>query len=122
MPNVTAARRAFLAEAYRQVASAVDTSVQAAHPLAPQIVEPSMLVHAADAATEVARRQTLRAARRRWFQVVVPMTDTYLDVDLGDVIALTHPRFGLSGGALVRVLGIQPDAQGNRITWTLWGG
>lgn len=102
--------------------TSTDSSVQTAHPLAPQIIEQSLLTSASDAATEVARRQTLRGTARRWFQCVIEMSDANMAaVELGKVVSLTHPRFGLSGGALFRIMGILPDSNTNRLTLTLWG-
>lgn len=120
--SVTAARRAFLAAQYRAAATAPDSGIRAAHPLAPQYVEPSLMLNESDAAAEATRRQTIRGTQRRWLQIVVTMSDdANLGVDLGDVISLTHPRFGLSGGVSFRVMGIQPDAQNDQITFVLWG-
>jgi hypothetical protein len=39
---------------------------------------------------------------------------------LGAVGTLQHPRFGLSAGVLVRVIGIEPNAAARQLTLTLW--
>src|SRR5207244_796405 len=42
-------------------------------------------------------------------------------LDRGDVVLMTHPRYGLSAGKQFRVLGIVPDATRRRRTLLLWG-
>lgn len=96
-----------------------DAGVQTTHLLAEATVEDSLYTTAADAQAEATRRQTLRGTARSAYRVTVSLED-YASVDLGDVGTLTHPRFGLSGGALVRVLGVEPDARNRSVTLTLW--
>lgn len=96
-----------------------DTAVQTAHLLAGATVEDALYTTQADAQAECDRRQTLRGVMRSAYRVTVSLAD-YASVDLGAVGTLTHPRFGLSGGALVRVLGVEPDARNRSVTLTLW--
>jgi len=42
-------------------------------------------------------------------------------VDLGDVVRVVYPRFGLSGGKLFNVHGIQYDARKFEVEMELWG-
>lgn len=118
---VSEAQRAFLAEEWRTAATAVDAAVLAAHPLAPVITEQTLYVNASDAGAEATRRQTIRGTKRRWFQITVELSDANLAADLGTVISLAHPRFGLAAGVLFRVMGVQPDAANHTLTLTLWG-
>jgi hypothetical protein len=108
-PSVSDARRAYLAKGWREVAD-TDSAVQTVHLLAGQVVEESLLAEEADAQAEVERRQTLRGVVRRLFEAVVPLTDDTEDVDLNDVLELTHSRYGLSAGASFRVIGHRLDA------------
>jgi len=115
---VSAARKADLGREWRE--AVVDApSVLTAHKLATSVVEDTCYTTQADAAAEATRRQTLRGTQRNAFQVTVPFDD-FAAVALGDVGTLTHPRFGLSGGVLVRVLGIEPHAAERTITLTCW--
>jgi hypothetical protein len=102
-------------------ATATDATVLTAHPLSVPIIEESLLTNVVDAATEATRRQTLRGVFRQWYQITVEMDDTNIALELGDVVSQTHPRFGLSGGRLLRVLGIQPDASNNTMVLSAWG-
>jgi len=115
---VSAARRLELSREWREVV-ATDTGVQTAHLLAQATVEDTLYASQADAQAEATRRQTLRGTQRSAFVVRVPAVD-YGDVALGDVGTLQHPRFGLSAGVLVRVLGVEPDARDRSVTLTLW--
>jgi len=116
----TAARLAFLAQEWREVSSE-DSSVQTKHLLALQTVEETILQVEANAQSEVNRRQTLRGVKRDRFELVVPLDDDTQDIDLGDVIKVTHARYGLSGGKLFRVLEVQPNARKKQVTFIIWG-
>jgi hypothetical protein len=100
---------------------ATDTSVQTRHPLSQPVVIESLFAEQADAQTEATRRQALMGADRRWFQPTVELDDANLAIELGQVVSLTHPRFGLSGGQKFRVLGLLPDAQANTVQLSVWG-
>jgi len=102
---------------------AEDAAVLTAHLLAGSTDEDTLYTSASAAQTEANRRQTLRGVQRSAFRVVVPMHDTdrnYEAIALGAVGTLQHPRFGLSGGVLVRVIGIEPNAAQRQLTLTLW--
>lgn len=96
-----------------------DTAVQTTHLLAEATVEDTLYTAASDAQAEATRRQTLRGVARSAYRVTVSLAE-YAGVDVGDVGTLTHPRFGLSGGVLVRVLGVEPDARNRTVTLILW--
>ena len=117
---VTSARLAFLSSTWRE-AAAVDNAVQIPHLLAPQTTEESLLTDETDAQAEADRRQTIRGVRRDRFEIVVPLDETTDVIDLGDVVSLTHSRYGLSAGKLFRVLGVDPHASKRTLKLTLWG-
>lgn len=96
-----------------------DAAVLTVHPLAQATEEDTLFVEGADALAEAQRRQTLRGTQREAYRVTVPLAD-FASVALGAVGTLTHPRFGLAGGVLVRCLGREPDARARRLTLTLW--
>jgi len=116
----TAARIAWLSKTWRE-ASATDAAVQTAHLLAPQTVEESLLTTVADAQAEADRRQTLRGVKRDRLEIVVPLDDETDELDLGNVVGLTHSRYSLSGGKQFVILGVRPDAARQTATLTLWG-
>jgi hypothetical protein len=113
-------RRVFLGTEWRE-ATAQDGAVLAAHPLAPQTVEESLLRNVEDAQAEANRRQTMRGQHRDRFELVLQLNDETETLELGDVIRLTHSRYGLSGGRLFRIIGVDPDARARTLTLTVWG-
>lgn len=117
---VTAARRAFISQEWREVKTD-NTAVQTVHLLAAQTAEESLFQYQYDAQLEADRRQTLRGTLRNRFQIEVQLNDESLLADLGTTISLSHPRYGLSAGVLFRVLGVDPDTARRRIVLTLWG-
>jgi hypothetical protein len=96
-----------------------DAAVQTRHLLARATDEETLYTTLADAQAEATRRQTLRGVTRQAYQALVSLED-FADVEIGDVGTLTHPRFGLSGGELVRVLGREPNAANRSLLLTLW--
>jgi hypothetical protein len=117
--GVTDERRAALTKEWRE-AKAEDTTVRDAHPLAPEMIEDSLLADAAEAAAEATRRQTLRGADRDVLETSVALDDETAVIDLGDVIEITHPRFGLAFGELCRVIGLAPDPENAKTKLSLW--
>jgi len=109
-----------LAREWREVVS-TDAAVQTAHLLAGEYTVETLLTSASDAATEAARVQTLRGVRRELFEVQPELNAGTLVIDLGDVVTLQHPRYGLSAGRKLLVAGVSPDAAARRVTLTLWG-
>lgn len=114
------ARRSFLATEWRE-AVAEDRSVKNAYPLAMEVTEETLLVAAADAQTEATRRQTMRSVLRHRYEVILPLDDDTITLDLGDVIQITYDRYGLDAGALFRIIGLEPDAENERLTVQVWG-
>ena len=55
-------------------------------------------------------------------QVTTPLSLSMLTtIDLGDVVQVKVPRFGLDAGKLYRVAGVRYEVAMNKITFTLWG-
>ncbi|MFY8095432.1 MAG: hypothetical protein ACOVN0_18290, partial [Niveispirillum sp.] len=79
----------------------------------------TLLLREADALAEQQRQMSLHGQPRAVFSA--PAKTEPFAVDIGDAVSLTDGRFGLSGGRLMRVLGIDEDAGDNRVTLTLWG-
>lgn len=119
---VTDARRGFLVKEWRE-SIVEDTAVKTAHLLAVETIVETLLSVAADAATEATRLQTLRGVLRHVYDCVVPIKNEVQDfstVDLGQVVTLQHPRYGLSAGVLCKVIGVMPNARQNRVTLRVW--
>lgn len=79
---------------------------------------PSLLALAAEAATEVARRAALYSQVRSIYEVGVWTAP--LRVNLGEVVRITHPRFGFAAGALAVVVGIDEEPASGRVTLRVW--
>lgn len=118
--GVSSDRRAYLATEYRE-ATAQDTAVLNGHLLAPQDSRDTLFQVAADALEEATRQQVMRGIQRHQFELVVALNDDTDGLDLGDVISLTHSRYGLSGGKLFRVIGLEPNARDRELTIRAWG-
>jgi len=119
--SVTAARRAWLAAEWREVV-ATDSAVQTAHLLSPELTFDALMTSASAAQTECDRRLTLYKTRRDRIELRAAITPAMAAaLDLGAVVQITHPRFGMAAGRLLRVLGMQHDLQKNRVDLTLWG-
>lgn len=118
---VTAARRGWLAQAFR-LESATDSAVKTAHPLAEPLVVSTPLVGQAAAASEAARRLALFGVRRDRVKAVVRLDTTLLTaLTLGSVVRVIHPRYGYASGRLFRILSLQLDLRLNRAELILWG-
>jgi hypothetical protein len=118
--GVTQARRAELLQPWRDTA-ATDTTVQAKHLLATDLVRETLLNSASDAATEASRLLALHGVRRDFVQAEVWLTEANAAVDLGRVVRLVTPRLGYGAGRDFIVVGITADGRRQRLTLDLWG-
>lgn len=119
--TVADARRGELRHEYRRVV-AEDATVKTAHLLATELAFDTLLVDAAAAGTEATRLLELHKTRRDRFELRAAITPVMAAaIDLGAVVKVTYPRFGLASGRLLRVLGLQPNLRTDRIDLTLWG-
>lgn len=99
---VPAAQRTFAAEPIRY-AKREDTSIRGRHPLSPELVVDGLFAQSADADTEALRLLNLWKNDPQLLSVPLPLRA--LQRDIGDVLTLTHPRFGLANGVDVRIIG-----------------
>lgn len=123
--SVTQANRELYGKEYRE-AVATDTSVQTASLLAVQEDDDSLLTAEADASAEATRRQALRGVSRDLYEIVVKLYNATAALELNDVIELAHPRYhlrveGSDDGALLRIIGLEPNAKDRELTITAWG-
>lgn len=118
---VSITRRADLAKEYRTV-EASDATVKTRHTLATPLEFDTLLIDATAAQTEATRRLTLYKAERATITARLGLDPSLLStIDLGAVVRLTLPRFGMSAGRDFRVIGLQPDYRLGVIDVTLWG-
>lgn len=124
--SVTAERRAVLAEDWQTTRSSFVGGLPL-HLLSPSLTFDSLMVEGTIAAlTERLRLLGLRGARRDILEFSVALTATTALVDLGDVIELVYPRYGIQAvggeeGKLFRVIGLEPDAGQRTVRLTVWG-
>jgi hypothetical protein len=118
--SLSEARRAELQQPWREVAAS-DSTVQATHLLAPELLRETALAHAADAATEAARLLDLHKQRRDYVQAEVWLTQAHAVIDLGAIVRLVTPRLGYGAGRSFVVVGITVNARRTRLTLDLWG-
>jgi hypothetical protein len=117
---VTEARKAELLAPWREV-SATDTSVQAAHPLAVELVRETLLDSATDAQAEADRLLAMHSPRRDFVQATVWLTQANAAVELGKKVRLVTPRLGYTAGRDFIVTGIALNGRRQRLTLDLWG-
>lgn len=110
------ARRAVVAQQWRNAQYSVP-AVLTAHKLSTPRTVQSLFVNASDALAEATRLQGLQGKR---YELVPGLTPATAALDLGNVIKLTHKRYGFSGGRLLTVLGRAPDSKNKKITLTAW--
>ena len=119
--SVTAARRAWLAEAVR-TAPAEDAAVKNRYKLAGELRRDTLLVTQANADAESARLLALYKVRRDTFKVRARLSAAEVEnIDLGQVVRLTWPRYGLAAGRLFVVTGLRQDFERDAVEVTLWG-
>lgn len=116
--SVVEADRAAFAADYL-ISKAVDASVETAHLLArkPERVG-TLLVDPTESATETARRLALWGVIRTTYEV-----DTYMapfSLNLGQVVRITHPRYGFQAGVKAVVVGISEYPTRGRARLTVW--
>ena len=116
---VTDERRNFLTEELRLV-TVKDESIQDKHLLARDPEATRTLLHEEAAAQEEAERLfELYRQQRNLYRITVKTQP--FKVELGDQVQVAYPRFGLDGGRVFRVIGLEERAEINRVTLELWG-
>lgn len=117
---ITADRRAVLAERWRHTAPVEPAGVRTKWPLAQARTMESWLVE--NAATEASRRATILSVPRRRWSVRARLSQTLAAaIDLGAVVKLITPRYGMSAGRNHVVIRIAHDGRSGVAEMTLWG-
>ncbi len=119
--SVSAAQRAIIGLEYR-FSDDEDVTIKTQYETSPVLERNTLLVTQADADAEATRLTTLFKARRDTFEVSVRAEpDVLRAIDLSKVVTVTHPRYGLSAGKTLLILGMQTDFQNNSAKLSLWG-
>lgn len=120
LDSTAAASRAAFAAAEWRHAVATSASAAALYENAPEITIETSLKNEADALSESTRRLGLLQGRRL-FEVTAEASDLYGVIDIGDVITVYHPRYGMGGGVQFMVIGIVYNASLSEVTLRAWG-
>jgi hypothetical protein len=117
--NTTAAFRAFAEQEWR-IAVASDEDVLAAHPLATEITIDTCLQDEAAAQAMAEYWLGIYSEPRKRYRVKVK--SVYVErVDLGSIVTLQIPRFGMDAGRDFRVIGLDENYELTKTTLDLWG-
>lgn len=126
--GVDAAFREFLGQEYRKVTTPdVDAvAIGTVYANAATRTIPTLYASEAGARAALTREFSLRKVERYRFTITVHYTQLHASIDLGDIVGLNYPGFGLKlfGNTLGRaflVIGVQPNAKARTIALTLWG-
>lgn len=118
---VPEADKAFYSQQYRSI-TREDATIKNHYPNAVSLSFDTLLTQQADATALADDLLALLGVRRELFRVVASYTIPLAQaLDLGDVVRLFYPRFGLENGKLFNVHGIEYDAQQGEVELELWG-
>ena len=124
--SITDARRAFLAEQYR-VATVRNPAIwepvsrTGRNPLSQPMQHVTQLRTEAAAQTEAARLLRMFGTQRLIVDMVLPRSRVPASLDLGAVIRVTHPRFGLAPGKQFAVTAMDEDWSAGTVRIEGWG-
>lgn len=94
-----------------------DAAVLTKHPLAGEL---AIEINNDPTVTAAAHLALHGTARSVWV-VAVDLRPEWAEIDLGDVVTLTHYRMGLSAGKKLLTVDRADDLAGRRIVFSLWG-
>lgn len=118
---VTLARKGLVEQEYRMT-EASDATVKTANLTSPEVTFQTLLVNAADAAAEAARLLALYKVKRDMLTVRVRVDSTTAALfDLGKVVTLTLPRYGMGAGKQFLIIALRTDMRNFMFDLTLWG-
>lgn len=116
-------RRAWLTQPDR-VSAWEDETVTVRHPLAEEMERESLLVYEADAQAEAARLGALYGVPRRLYRLTLARPEAVRRLpalDIGVLVRLEWPRYGLESGGLFRVIGIESRPASDTLVLDVWG-
>lgn len=119
--SVTDARRAELEQESRSLAVR-NEDVLDKYPGAPELEFDTLLEDGDDAQEELDRRKLLFTGRRDFFSARVRLDDDSVQtLDIGTIVRVVTPDFGMQAGRLFLVVEVVDDALNRLIDLTLWG-
>lgn len=119
--SVTIARRGELAQEYR-TAAVTDSDTQSIYPNARELQRTTALTAESDAQAEASRLLNLFKIQRRTYTATVRWeSELATTIDIGQVVSITFPRFGLQAGKLLLITGLTLDLRSKRAELSLWG-
>ena len=118
--GVTDERRSELAQIWREVKD-TDTAVKTNHILAREQIYETLLTEEDDAQAQAVKFQNLRGVLRKPYSFAVAYSEENELLDLGVIVKVTHPRFGLSEGKEFIVTQEDKNATKNQINLIVWG-
>ncbi len=118
---VTEANRAKFSREYRSV-TAEDTTVKEQYPEAVELSFDTVLINETDAQALANHLLTLYGVKRNLYRLTASYDASLAAaIDLGDVVKIFYPRFGLDAGQLFNIHGILYDARAKTVELECWG-
>jgi hypothetical protein len=119
--NVNDVRKQYLSSEYRTY-EASDAAVKSINATSPELTINTLLAYKSDAMAEVARLLTQYKTRRDMYQVTIRVDAALAQIlDIGKIVTLQVPRFGMSAGKNFLIIGIRTNMRGYQFELTLWG-
>jgi len=115
---VTDARRAYLSEEHRH-AKAESSTVAASHTLAREIHLDTLLAYGSAAESLASSVFDLYSVQKNIYSVVVG--ELTHDLEVGQSISITYPRFGLDNGKSFALVGFTENIRLGSVSMLLWG-
>ena len=109
----------FYSREYSKV-SVFDDDIKAFYPDAPELEFTTLLKNESDAQALAQHLFDVYSVPHALYRVTACLCPAVAEVQLGDVVRLIHPRYGLSAGKLGRVIGEQFDAVNNTAVLEVW--
>ena len=114
-------RVSFVKDEYRKI-SISDTIAETQYPLSTPLVQLTLLNATADATTEATRLLNLMKERRDFLRIGLSADHAIGTMDIGQVVNLTIPRFGYTGGKNFVIIGFEEwQPKPGQIVVQLWG-
>ena len=118
--SATDAHRTFVATEWRSTVPAENSAVRDQHLLAGELVADTELTYERRTDYEVSRLFHLYSSSRSAYQIEVDLLLGF-DADIGTIVTLQAPRFGLDAGKNFVVIGRTENFEKKTATLVLWG-
>lgn len=118
--SVTLDNRTYATSQYL-TAVAEDATVKTQYPQAPEITLATLIENETDAQAMADLLLAQYSVLRSMFIVEIPLFIDTPDFELGDIIEIEYPRFGMDAGQKFQIIGRSIDAAAGTLTLTVWG-